>query len=228
VRDVVLHYFGCLRETERERYYNELPLYKQERIEKERIRIKQQRALFEAEVQTKDLVRKFKTSLSEWKPGHTRGSPEEGDTHVKLTKENAWGMNAYALFFRNSEKYTDKHCFDQFPNQKLPIKDLLYNKDKDTNPLMRACEESEIRYFHLPGNNMEWVEVSLSFPRLLTTAHRWSRKPLHVITTKSALSMMAFFDVQSSHRQRLTCSCVPNFGEANNTGVGTTLFMQGT
>jgi hypothetical protein len=164
VRDVVLHYFGCLRETEREEYYRGLPPHKQQRIEKERKRIKEQRALFEAEEQTKDFVRKFKTSLSQWKPGHTRA--QVSDTHVKLTKENAWGMNAYAVFFRNSEKYSDtsKLCFDQFPNQKIAVKDLLYNKNKDMNPLMRPCEDNEIRYFHLPGNNMEWVEVGVSFP----------------------------------------------------------------
>ena len=159
VRDVVLHYFGCLRESEREAYFNTLLPHKQHRIEQERARIRDQRALFEAEDRTKDLVRKFKNSLGHFFP-RRRGTPESSTNSVKLSKDNAWEMNAYALFFRNSERYSDPNCTDRFPNQKVPVKDLLYNEDKNTNPLMRDCEENEIRYFHLPGNNMEWVEVS--------------------------------------------------------------------
>jgi hypothetical protein len=159
VRDVLLHYFGCLRETERERYLASLPVHKQERIKNEETRIKKQRALFENQDHTKDLVRRLRNSLSHY---FGRARPHEaGQPFTKLLKENAWGMNAYAVFFRNSEPYTDPKCLDKFPNQKLAIKDLLYLKDETKNPLMRPCEDNEIRYFHLPGNNMEWIEVSL-------------------------------------------------------------------
>lgn len=161
VRDVVLHYFGCVKVSDRAAYLNDLPPHKQERIKKEEDRIEKQRALFEAEDRTerKYLVTKLRKSL-----GLFFGRPEEtrtaSDTAPKFSKQNAWEMNAYALFFRNSEKYTDPICADQFPNQKLPVKDLLFNKDIGTNPLMRACADNEIRYFHLPGNNMDWVEAS--------------------------------------------------------------------
>lgn len=73
-------------------------------------------------------------------------------------------MDAYAIFFRNSEPHDDESCSDNFPNQKFPIKDLIYQKAAG-NPLMRPCKQNEVRYFHLPGNNMEWIEVCT----LLTT-----------------------------------------------------------
>jgi hypothetical protein len=160
VRDVVLHYFGCLREAEREVYFKQLPHHKQDRITKERNRILEQRALFEVNDRTKDLLRKFRKSLSQlpFVRGRTGDTRHSGDDLVKLCKENAWGMSAYVISFRNSERYTDPNCSDHFPKQKLDVKDLLYNKDEKTNPLMRPCEKDEIRYFHLPGNNMEWIE----------------------------------------------------------------------
>jgi hypothetical protein len=161
VRNVLLHYFGCLREQEREEYLQSLPRYKQERIENERIRIKEQRALFENEEETKDLVNAFKRSLNNYFR-QSRAHHESSGNHTRLSKENAYGMNGYALFFRNSEPYSDPSCFDQFPNQKLAVKDLVFNEDPKTNPLMRECADNEIRYFHLPGNNMEWVEVYLT------------------------------------------------------------------
>jgi len=159
VRDVLLHYFGCLKETEREKYYDSLPEYKRDRIETERTRIREQRALFETEEETKNLVNRFRLSLSNYFNNKPRPNHDPSLNPTTPTKENAYGMNAYALFFRDFEPYSDPSCFDKFPNQKLAVKDLVFNEDKEKNPLMRECGENEIRYFHLPGNNMEWVEV---------------------------------------------------------------------
>ena len=76
------------------------------------------------------------------------------------TKDNGFGMSAYAIFLRSGLPYNDENCSDKFPNQKISIEELLLKPDEATNPLMRKCEENEIRYFHLPGNNMHWVEVT--------------------------------------------------------------------
>jgi hypothetical protein len=140
VRDVVIHYFGCLREAEREVYFKQLPHHKQDRITKERNRILEQRALFEVNDRTKDLVRKFRKSLRQlpFVRGRTGDTRHSGDDLVKLCKENAWGMSAYVIFFRNSERYTDPNCSDHFPNQKLDVKDLLYNKDEKTKSALRT------------------------------------------------------------------------------------------
>lgn len=63
------------------------------------------------------------------------------------------------ILFKDSKKYTDKTYPDEFPNQKIPIDELLYSEDRARNPLMKECPGGMIRYFHLPANNMSWVEV---------------------------------------------------------------------
>jgi hypothetical protein len=159
VLDVLVHYFGCLREEKRNEYLKSLQPHKQKRIEIEKNRIRDQRVLFESEQDTKHLVAMFKMSLHRYLNRQQTANQEPINKPEKPSAANGYGMNAYALFFRESEGYSDSTCFEEFPNQKLPLKDLLYNKDKKTNPLMRDCEENEIRYFHLPANNMDWVEV---------------------------------------------------------------------
>jgi hypothetical protein len=157
VRDVLLHYFGCLRENERAGFFDLLPSHKQQQIKDEERRIREQRALFEEDEEKKYLVKRLRQSL-----GHYCRRPLPRDPTQNLPrpcKENGYGLNAYMVFFKNSEQFSDESFTDRFPNQKIPIKDLLYNKKKETNPLMRDCGDNEIRYFHLPGNNMEWIEV---------------------------------------------------------------------
>jgi len=203
VRDVVLHYFGCLRESERTEFFVQLPNYKKQRIRDEEKRIQQQRALFEKDKETNGLVELFKKSHDDFLQSRSEGmrqqikdkeeerlkelpsileagtneasnSPESpnkqssrqstssldgGSNVTKPSKENGFGFHAYAVFYRNSVPYDDSLCNDKFPNQKKPLKDLLYNKVQAANPLMRACEKDEIRWFHFPGNNMELIEV---------------------------------------------------------------------
>jgi hypothetical protein len=45
----------------------------------------------------------------------------------------------------------------KYPNQKIPLDCLL--ADTDDNPLKEPAKPGLIRYFHLPANNMAWVEV---------------------------------------------------------------------
>jgi hypothetical protein len=262
VRDVVLHYFGCLRECERAKFFAPLPAYKKQRIREEEKRIRQQRALFEQDEETNLLVRKFKRShndffksrseemqkrikdeeerlrnlpsILEVGTNDTPNSPESpnqqfsrqstssldgGSNVTKPSKDNGFGFHAYAVFYRNSAPYDDSFCNDKFPNQRTPLKDLLYNKVKAVNPLMRDCEkdENEIRWFHFPGNNMEWVEVGeLPYMPIADEATKLSfRKQLHVITTKIALSMMAS-SAGPRTLLRAICYCDLSSGEANS------------
>jgi len=62
------------------------------------------------------------------------------------------------ILFKNSDRFTDPaYAEEVFPNQKVSIQELLYKKDRQTNPLIKPHKdgENEIRYFHFPGNNME-------------------------------------------------------------------------
>ena len=48
----------------------------------------------------------------------------------------------------------------QFPHQKISIQQFLYNKEG--TPLKRSTRKDQLRYFHLPANNMKWVEEAMS------------------------------------------------------------------
>jgi hypothetical protein len=163
IRDEVLHYFGCLGDEEREGYFHRLPDHKKRRIEKEKRRILEQRHLFENDRKLKDLVASLNQSMrlhSLFQNREMIRAPIELiEGYEKPCKENGFCMSAYAIFKKKSGFYDDERCTDTFPDQRIRIKDLLYNKDKNANPLMRECDEDEIRYFHIPSNNMEWVEV---------------------------------------------------------------------
>jgi hypothetical protein len=116
---------------------------------------------------------------------------------------NRFGLNANMILFEDSKKYTDPTYPDKFPNQKIPIEELLYNEDPELNPLMKPCPPNRIRYFHLPANNMSWVEVGRG-RRVVLQQHlltRSFRKPSPVIIMKRCQNMMASFDNQSTHRR---------------------------
>jgi len=154
---------------QRQAFFNSLPPHKQQRIEEEKRRIGDLRILFENDDNNKGLVTRFRTSLNMW----LRRRPETESGRLpdekKLCKDNAFGLSAYMMLFEDkggdtTSGYTgmkDEAFHENFPNQKIPLKDLLYNYDPATNPLMKPCNNGTMRYFHLPGNNMEWVEVRM-------------------------------------------------------------------
>jgi hypothetical protein len=186
---------------QRQTFYNSLPLHKQQRINEEKRRIGDLRALFENDDNNKGLVTRFQTSLNAWlrRPLKTerRRLPDE----KKLCKENAFGLSAYMMLFEDKGGDTtsgyagvrDEKFPEKFPNQKIPLKQLLYNTDPDTNPLMKPCKDGMIRYFHLPGNNMEWIEVRIqgSLCSVLTLI---LRKQLRAISTRNDLTTMVYLD----------------------------------
>jgi len=72
---------------------------------------------------------------------------------------------ANVIYFKKDQQdehpgpYSEPRLGDgKFPDQKVPLSCLL-SKDKKKNPLMWKCEDGMIRYFHIPANNMTWIEV---------------------------------------------------------------------
>jgi hypothetical protein len=165
LHDVLLHYFGCLRRDERKAFYDSCDARQQLRIREEHRRIRDHRTLFES--RDDEALRKLRTNISilrqsrQYRELHSQGPAV--DTIEQGPEDpgppNRYGLYANMILFRDSKKYTDKDYPDEFPNQKIPIDELLYNKDRWRNPLMRKCPSDLIRYFHLPANNMSWVEV---------------------------------------------------------------------
>lgn len=163
VLDVTLHYFGCLKASEHQDYFATLPQKSKTRIVDEQLRIRQRRSYFEARTNTEtgSTLKNFKATLSEWRrlnhkrdPAHGRSLPL--DSKVKDSVESH--VKASVVYFKDSRPYDVPGINNSFPNQKLSIAELL-SDDRDYNPLMQPCVEGMIRYFHLPANNMHWVEV---------------------------------------------------------------------
>jgi hypothetical protein len=75
-----------------------------------------------------------------------------------------YGLKACIMHFkRGAGGHTHTHkcrgVEGQFPNQKIPVHILL--SDIEDNPLREQCKSGTFRYFHLPTNNMAWIEVSI-------------------------------------------------------------------
>jgi len=70
-------------------------------------------------------------------------------------------IKAPVVFFRNRRPCTDERLEGQFPRQKVTVRELL-SEDAVKNPLMWEPEGDEIRYIHLPANNMIWVEEAIA------------------------------------------------------------------
>ena len=68
------------------------------------------------------------------------------------------GLQAGAVYFKGGEPYTHPKLPGRFPDQTTPVVDLLA-RDSDRSVLMEQCEEGMLRWFHIPANNMAWVEV---------------------------------------------------------------------
>jgi hypothetical protein len=177
-----LHYFGCLREADRERFLDGLKPYARKRILEEKAYIARLRSIFEKKdetesghsVQTENgrLLQDFQSSLSEWQKyrykdsqplrprtaenGPLLGNPSLADSAGEDFLDT---LNAAVIFFKDSEPHDHPDFDDKFPNQKVSIRTLL-DKKNEKNPLMTKCPSDMIRYFHFPANNMGWIEVN--------------------------------------------------------------------
>jgi hypothetical protein len=171
VLDVTLHYFGCLKVSERQSFYDGLPEKSRRRIRREEQRIDQVRSRLEFQPGTKAgaILREFKESMNEWRSVNGRVSFDARQKLVppyNLDDGVDAEIKAPIMFFKDSRPYDIPGIENTFPNQKIAIKELLAD-ERDTNPLMQPCDDNTIRYFHLPANNMIWVEVSRAHPPLL-------------------------------------------------------------
>ena len=79
-------------------------------------------------------------------------------------------LNANIVYFRRGKSsqhlepyYHENFLPSKFPDQKLSLSQLLSSDHPENNPLMWQCEKDMIRYFHIPSNNMEWIEVDDRF-----------------------------------------------------------------
>lgn len=76
-----------------------------------------------------------------------------------------YGLKACIMHFvkgggGHTHIHKHKKVIGNFPNQKISVDELL-TKSED-NPLNEECPPNRLRYFHLPTNNMAWIEQVLA------------------------------------------------------------------
>ena len=179
LEDGVLHYFGCLKFSQRKSFISSLAADQEklkDLIRDEELRVSKLRALFEDDGGNSEygkLLTSFKIALSTRFPSlERRPAPpppptassgrvgEDGGKSPTSKITDLDDLNANVIYFKNHEPYDHPDLLDSgtFPNQKVSLS-LLLKKDAKRNPLMWPCEEGMIRYFHVPANNMAWIEV---------------------------------------------------------------------
>jgi hypothetical protein len=105
--------------------------------------------------------------LEKVKHWNVEEEPDKSSLHPK--EDPDYGFKACAIYFKKDlnrpgagwKGHTHKHASflpGEFPNQKIPVHKLL--SDTENNPLSEACPADHLRYFHLPTNNMRWIEVN--------------------------------------------------------------------
>jgi hypothetical protein len=95
--------------------------------------------------------------------------PQELEDDPNFIPEDDPDLKASMIFFKDLGKgdgmraYSHPRFAGEFPNQKIQLKTLIFETNPLLNPLAEKCEPAMIRYFHLPANNMTWVEVGDEF-----------------------------------------------------------------
>ena len=211
VLDPSLHYFGCLKASQRDEFFTQLPRTSQRQIVQECRRIRRLRVFVEANP-TSDagaILKEFKHGAKDWYR-HDRKlgvdedeySPQKDALHTSVEEDIMAGMT----FFKNGQPHTIPGLDEKFPNQKISVQQLLAD-DPDINPLMQPCESGTLRYFHLPANNMVWVEVRPELLIVLRTLMMGNRKPSHVITMRKDPIPRIAFKTQRSNKDLNTRCC---------------------
>lgn len=78
-------------------------------------------------------------------------------------KQTDYGYNGWVIVWEEGKGWVSLDhplVHGEFPHQKISIQQFLYNKEG--TPLKRRFGKDQLRYFHLPANNMKWVEEAMS------------------------------------------------------------------
>lgn len=165
--DIVTHYFGCTEFRKSENFYNDLSSTEQSAIKTALRRVDYLRRCLQNSHSNEDrsLVPAFSESYALWKtskandiqtracgPSKTLYNPSKRPTEDSSGEADPSSyiperdLKAYMMSFRNGKGITDmtQHrdthrplCSGNFPNQKIPVEDLL---DGSESPL-RKCHE---------------------------------------------------------------------------------------
>jgi hypothetical protein len=172
IADVALHYSGCIPIARRKHFFDGLDGEAQDRIIRRHAKVASLRQKLETVAQDSNAgasLRDFKASMSQWRAVRGRRGPYGGNSRTASSLgQYHWvdggvdgDIKASVISFKDALPHDVPGLQNSFPNQKLTVQDLL-SDNKSVNPLMQPCEEKEVRYFHLPANNMAWVEEAMA------------------------------------------------------------------
>lgn len=170
ILDVSLHYFGCLRHHKRIAYFDSLDKNDQKIITDRERRILKVKDRLKQEVKVVALLNDLAESLHNFQSLPRTFKPLQhvrGYVDSNLDMRSCEGMSARIVLFKGSEPYTDSRCSQPWPDQKLPLQDLLYGTSSERNPLVdartTASRMNQIQWFHVPANDTKWIEVITIF-----------------------------------------------------------------
>lgn len=172
IADNITHYFGCIEICERERFYRPLDDSIKKSISTELRRVDYLRRTLQKSEAAEDstLVHDQYHVLYQWRKEHcdnikkiqrirrrTYDQPDHYQGRALDDYDADKDLKAYMICFEKGKGVSDDNelCHGSFPNQKLPVHDLL----RDAGSPLRRSTGPRIRYFHLPSNNMKWVQV---------------------------------------------------------------------
>ncbi|KAK0622068.1 hypothetical protein B0T17DRAFT_494506 [Bombardia bombarda] len=174
VSDVTTHFNGCLPVSRRTAFFNHLPTESQQRILRNNERVAELRARFERihfHSAPGLRLRNFKSAMSRWHNATNRVAgltPAGPKMHAAEASMSGMGtytthqdvndlIKAPVVYFKDGHPLNVPGLPNNFPNQKITMSHLM-SEDSARNPLLHPCEDNVVRYFHLPANNMSWVE----------------------------------------------------------------------
>lgn len=177
VSDPAVHFNGCLPAAKQRRFYESLAPESQQRIARVNGKILDLRHRLETthyDSTAGSRLREFNRAMAQWCAA--TGRPHASSTtSAKFASTSSRAQSPGTPAFRAAEDPIDDHikapiiCFKDgqpcdvvglpktFPHQKVTVADLL-SEDASRNPIMQPAEDGVVRYFHLPANNMAWIE----------------------------------------------------------------------
>lgn len=180
VRDMILHYLGCLEFCEREQYFERLDEEHQKQVESELRRIQYLRHVLQQDREESSLLRNLGKSMKAWRESELYTGPDgiravqtwrltmgrlkskEQRASSSQFSSSAYDpdrdLNAYLIRYVQSQpekELKDPRFNGHFPNHKIAVSHLL-NEKENSNPLAKESHPNQsISYFHFPANNMQ-------------------------------------------------------------------------
>lgn len=179
VSNVTIHYNGCLRESRRRKFFESLPPDAQARILRDNEKVAELRHRLETaqcDSTAAARLRTFKQAMAQWHAATGRPYAAYGPNgSFDPDSRRPSGMAGYTgsedlvndfikapvFYFKGGRPMQVPGVPGSFPSQKVTMATLL-SEDETRNPIMQPCDDDVVRYFHLPANNMIWVEEVLA------------------------------------------------------------------